>query len=269
MNIILALFILASAGLGSSGPQEGNLTAKLQASLNTAMIQGMHQNNSQGHGRTEGKGQGQNGIKPNTTAIDPQVDAPKVKGIYVTAYSAGGSRMNQLVDLLDKTDLNAMVIDIKDDEGYITYKTDNPKLKELGKSQPFIKDIKQLMKRLEKHDIYPIARVVVFKDTILAKKTRSFPSVKAMAPYGPTAAATASSTRTAKRYGITTSRSPKKLPNSDSRKSSSIMFVFPKVSRNGPIPEIYQDGSIARGRGIRFCAVCPGRARAARHPRIR
>ena len=34
------------------------------------------------------------------------------------------------------------------------------------------------MKRLEKHDIYPIARVVVFKDTILAKKTRSFPSVK-------------------------------------------------------------------------------------------
>lgn len=170
MNIILALFILASAGLGSSSPQEGNLTAKLQASLNTAMIQGMHQNNSQGHGQTEGKGQGQSGIKPNTTAIDPQVDAPKVKGIYVTAYSAGGSRMNQLVDLLDNTDLNAMVIDIKDDEGYITYKTDNPKLKELGKSQPFIKDIKQLMKRLEKHDIYPIARVVVFKDTILAKK---------------------------------------------------------------------------------------------------
>lgn len=63
-----------------------------------------------------------------------------------------------------------MVIDIKDDEGYITYKTDNPKLQELGKSQPFIGDIQQLMKRLEKHDIYPIARVVVFKDTILAKK---------------------------------------------------------------------------------------------------
>ena len=170
MNIILALFILASAGFGGSSPQDNNLTAKLQASLNTAVIQGMHQKNNQG--------QGQSGIKPNTTEIDPQIDAPKVKGIYVTAYSAGGSRMNQLVDLMDKTELNAMVIDIKDDEGYITYKTDNPKLKELGKSQPFIKDIKQLMKRLEKHDIYPIARVVVFKDTILAKKTRSFPSVK-------------------------------------------------------------------------------------------
>ena len=92
-----------------------------------------------GHAPKNNQGQGQSGIKPNTTEIDPQIDAPKVKGIYVTAYSAGGSRMNQLVDLMDKTELNAMVIDIKDDEGYITYKTDNPKLKELGKSQPLSK----------------------------------------------------------------------------------------------------------------------------------
>jgi len=162
MNIILAFFILAAAGLGGSGAQESPLTTQLQASWNTAVIQSLHQN--------QGKGQDQNGIKPNTTEIDPQVDAPKVKGIYVTAYSAGGSRMTQLIDLMDTTELNAMVIDIKDDEGYITYKTDNPTLQKLGKPQPFIKDIHQLMKRLEKHDIYPIARVVVFKDTILAKK---------------------------------------------------------------------------------------------------
>ncbi|MCM3699849.1 putative glycoside hydrolase [Paenibacillus macerans] len=97
-------------------------------------------------------------------------EAPKVKGIYVTAYSAGGSRMSELVDLVDKTDLNAMVIDIKDDTGYITYKTKNPELNKLGKAQPFIRDIDALMDRLEKHDIYPIARIVVFKDTILAKK---------------------------------------------------------------------------------------------------
>ncbi|MEC0329765.1 putative glycoside hydrolase [Paenibacillus macerans] len=97
-------------------------------------------------------------------------EAPKVKGIYVTAYSAGGSRMNELVDLVDKTELNAMVIDIKDDSGYITYKTENPELNKLGKAQPFIRDIGALMERLEKHDIYPIARIVVFKDTILAKK---------------------------------------------------------------------------------------------------
>ncbi|GJM74060.1 hypothetical protein HMSSN036_62760 [Paenibacillus macerans] len=42
--------------------------------------------------------------------------------------------MNELVDLVDKTELNAMVIDIKDDTGYITYKTKNPELNKLGKA---------------------------------------------------------------------------------------------------------------------------------------
>ncbi|WP_458126236.1 putative glycoside hydrolase [Paenibacillus sp. Z3-2] len=102
--------------------------------------------------------------------IDPQPDAPVVKGIYVTAYSAGGARMKELLDLTDNTELNAMVIDIKDDLGYITYPTENKALQKMGKSQPFIRDIDALMKRLQKHDVYPIARVVVFKDTILAKK---------------------------------------------------------------------------------------------------
>jgi len=78
--------------------------------------------------------------------------------------------MDQLVDLVDQTELNAMVIDIKDDLGYITYKTDNSDLIKWGKPQPFIRDIDALMARLQKHDIYPIARIVVFKDTILAKK---------------------------------------------------------------------------------------------------
>lgn len=168
MNIILALFILASSGFGVSGTDQGEdtLASIMQSSLTSAVIQ------SKQHVP------GKPGVKQNTTEIDPQSDAPKVKGIYVTAYSAGGSRMDQLINLLDHTELNAMVIDIKDDEGYITYKTDNPRLQELGKPQPFIKDIHQLMERLEKHDIYPIARVVVFKDTILAEKNPELSFVK-------------------------------------------------------------------------------------------
>jgi hypothetical protein len=102
--------------------------------------------------------------------VDPQLTAPKIKGIYVTAYSAGGSRMTELLNLIDSTDLNSMVIDLKDDSGYITYKTESALLQKMGKPQPFIRDINSLMKRLQKHDVYPIARIVVFKDTILATK---------------------------------------------------------------------------------------------------
>jgi len=101
---------------------------------------------------------------------DPQPDAPKVKGIYVTAHSAGGSRMSKLLDLLDRTELNSMVIDIKDDYGYITYPTDNQELLKLGTSKKYIKDLSATMDVLEQHKVYPIARVVVFKDTVLARK---------------------------------------------------------------------------------------------------
>ncbi|GGG55717.1 putative glycoside hydrolase [Paenibacillus radicis (ex Gao et al. 2016)] len=101
---------------------------------------------------------------------DPQPDAPVVKGIYVTAHSAGGARMESLLKLVDDTDLNSMVIDIKDDNGYITYPTQTPELLEKGTPQKYIKDIGVLMTSLKQHHIYPIARIVVFKDTALARK---------------------------------------------------------------------------------------------------
>ncbi|MFC4768306.1 putative glycoside hydrolase [Effusibacillus consociatus] len=90
-----------------------------------------------------------------------------VRGIYVTAHSAGGERFNSLVDLVDKTDLNTMVIDIKDDWGYITYKINDPKWED--SSRPYIHDPKALLAKLKEHDIYPIARIVVFKDSVFAQ----------------------------------------------------------------------------------------------------
>ncbi len=101
---------------------------------------------------------------------DPQPDAPKIKGIYVTAHSAGGSRMSSLLELVDNTELNSMVIDVKDDNGYITFAPSSPELLEYGGYKKYIPDITVLMNDLRSHHIYPIARIVVFKDTILAVK---------------------------------------------------------------------------------------------------
>jgi hypothetical protein len=88
-----------------------------------------------------------------------------VRGIYSTSHSAGGERFASLLELVNSTDLNAMVIDIKDDNGYITFRLE-------GEMEPysknFIKDPKALIQTLSDHKIYPIARVVVFKDSVLA-----------------------------------------------------------------------------------------------------
>jgi hypothetical protein len=93
-----------------------------------------------------------------------------VRGVYVTGHSAGGSRFNELLKLLDKTDLNAMVIDIKDDFGDLTYMpADDSPLKALNIGNPYMKNPREVLEILEEKKIYPIARVVVFKDSALAK----------------------------------------------------------------------------------------------------
>ena len=90
-----------------------------------------------------------------------------VRGIYVTGNSAGGSKYQELVQLIEKTELNAMVIDIKDDLGDLTYLPDESK-PYAGAGKNLIKDPEKLLKDMEKREIYPIARVVVFKDSYLA-----------------------------------------------------------------------------------------------------
>ncbi len=107
---------------------------------------------------------------PGQAKQDPQPSTEPIKGIYVTAHSAGGSRMESLLKLVDDTELNSMVIDVKDDNGYITYPTTTPELLEIGTAKKYISDITELMETLKKHEIYPIARIVVFKDTVLSVK---------------------------------------------------------------------------------------------------
>ncbi len=99
------------------------------------------------------------------------IEYPKdgVKGIYVTGHSAGGAKMNQLTDFVNKTSLNAMVVDIKDDFGDLTFDlhSDDPLVQKNTKD--YVKDPKKMMKSFEDNQIYPIARIVVFKDTRLAE----------------------------------------------------------------------------------------------------
>ena len=95
----------------------------------------------------------------------------KVKGIYVSAYVAGtGDMMDKIIEEIDRTELNAVVIDVKDDQGRITFDMDSPTVNEIGACQAFIGDLPGLIRKLEEHGIYPIARVVAFRDPYLAEQ---------------------------------------------------------------------------------------------------
>ncbi|MCM3512482.1 MAG: putative glycoside hydrolase [Carnobacterium inhibens] len=93
-----------------------------------------------------------------------------VKGIYVTAYSAGGTdKMKELINFVNSSGLNSMVIDVKDDVGNMTMdlKSENKIVQD--STNDYVTDPAAMMKQLEENEIYPIARVVVFKDTLLAE----------------------------------------------------------------------------------------------------
>ena len=92
-----------------------------------------------------------------------------VKGVYMTSYAAGSSDwMTKMLSLADTTEINAFVIDVKDDRGFVTYEADVALAKELGLIERRIRDIDALLAVLAEHNIIPIARVVCFKDTSLA-----------------------------------------------------------------------------------------------------
>ncbi|MBP1969037.1 hypothetical protein J2Z83_001140 [Virgibacillus natechei] len=92
-----------------------------------------------------------------------------VRGIYVTGNSAGGDRFETLLDLIETTELNTMVIDIKEDNGNLTFMPEEGSpYEDIAKN--FIDDPEAMMEVLEENNIYPIARIVVFKDNVLAQE---------------------------------------------------------------------------------------------------
>lgn len=103
------------------------------------------------------------------TLVDIDYPEDGVKGIFVTAHSAGGSRMETLTELLNTTELNSMVIDVKDDYGDIvmSVESDHELVNQFSNT---IVEPEPLMEHLEENDIYPIARIVVFKDSKLANE---------------------------------------------------------------------------------------------------
>ncbi|EKE06598.1 MAG: hypothetical protein ACD_18C00314G0001 [uncultured bacterium] len=94
-----------------------------------------------------------------------------VKGLYLTAYSAGSPKtMDNIISLIDSTELNAVVIDVKDYSGKVLYDSNLELVNEFALESNRLGDVKELIKKLHEHDIYVIARQTVFQDPILAEK---------------------------------------------------------------------------------------------------
>ncbi len=102
---------------------------------------------------------------------------PVVRGLYVNRWAALGQRVWQLVDVAKRTEVNALVIDVKDDRGYLLYRSAVPLARAVGadKVNPMpASRVRALLDTMRAHGIYPIARIVVAKDPLLANARRDW-----------------------------------------------------------------------------------------------
>ena len=111
----------------------------------------------------------EDGISENPEEDNVQEERVKVKGIYVTGLMAGSENFQNLLALVDETELNTMVIDVKDEEGRITYEMNLESVSQMGAQTRYIRDMEGLMKQLKEHQVYTIARIVCFKDPFLVQ----------------------------------------------------------------------------------------------------
>ncbi len=93
----------------------------------------------------------------------------EAKGILLTGYTAGGSRFDDLVGMIDRTELNAVVIDIKDERGEISWVPRSAQAAMAGAGRPKILDPKTTIRDLKRKDIYVIGRIVTFQDDYLPR----------------------------------------------------------------------------------------------------
>ncbi len=93
-----------------------------------------------------------------------------VKAIYMSQCVVGTpSFRDTLVELIDSTELNAVVIDIRDYTGKIAFETENPMLAEYVSDACGAKDMKSFIEKLHEKDIYVIGRITTFQNPAYIK----------------------------------------------------------------------------------------------------
>jgi hypothetical protein len=93
------------------------------------------------------------------------------KALYLSFYGIGSRIIREsALRIIGETELNSLVIDVKGDRGMVSFRSSTPLASSIGAQKIItVKDIKGLIKSLKEKGIYTIARIVVFKDDLLAR----------------------------------------------------------------------------------------------------
>jgi hypothetical protein len=109
-------------------------------------------------------------VPPTRGPVEAVLKPQTIKAAYLTYFGFGDRGIrSRVLDLTARTELNAVVIDVKGDRGWIIYSSEVPLAQSIGAQGPAtLRDFDGMMADLKARGIYTIARIVTFKDNILA-----------------------------------------------------------------------------------------------------
>ena len=98
------------------------------------------------------------------------------KALYISFWAAGSSKyMRRILELAKNTEINTVIVDVKNEFGSLLYKTDVKLAKKIGAHRErTVFNIETFIQRLKSLDLYVIGRVVVFKDDRLARAKNEY-----------------------------------------------------------------------------------------------
>lgn len=111
-----------------------------------------------------------------TSAVNPivvtHISTPKeVKAVYISAWVAGSPKFRDtIIKMIDDTELNTIVIDVKDSTGRVSFDMPISEIQKEGSIEKRIANIRALTDMLHKKNIYIVGRISVFQDPYMTKK---------------------------------------------------------------------------------------------------
>ena len=97
-------------------------------------------------------------------------DTLKAKELSPSAEKA--NKFERIIGIAIGTEINGLVINVKDDNGFITYESNVEVVQKMNETTPIpIDDVKNMLQVLQDYDVYTIGRIVAFKDKNFAVKS--------------------------------------------------------------------------------------------------
>ena len=109
------------------------------------------------------------GSHPTPPVLDSLIKGTlPARGLYVFRFAANQRRLKHLIGIADSTEINALIIDVKDEFG-LNYQPTDPLVRKNAGTQVKARNLQALVDTIRAHGILPVARIVVFKDSVTAR----------------------------------------------------------------------------------------------------